>query len=240
MNRLKFVYCKGGAVSWISFAALLLAAILVGICLYTALFGSIVDMPFMSVIDTITDGSVDELEDVLRDGKDVEREARAALKDMKKDSGTLSKSEKKLLDLAEEVVDDLGKLIDTPSLMVMRRLVGNICEEQELIERLELAGDPQSAQDLQREAEDVLQVLKVVVIVIIVCFVPCILLTFLAAMLRSTVLTVFGMLGAVPLCALFGGVIFVLAVLVLDITAMILHGVLKKKYQKFLYPGYAG
>ena len=57
MSKLKFAWTKGGAVSWIAFGALLLAAVLVAVSMYNALFGSILDMPFMSVIDTVTDAA---------------------------------------------------------------------------------------------------------------------------------------------------------------------------------------
>lgn len=240
MGRLKFAYCKGGAVSWIAFAALLIAVVLVGVSLYTALYGSILDMPFMSVVDTVTDGAVSELEEEINGGKDVEKEARAILKDMKKESGGLTKSEKKLLNKAEDVVDGLGDLLDTPSLMVARDVLTAVSEDRELIELLELADSAAAAQDLQEEAKNISQVLEIVVIVVMACFGLSMLLTFLAAVLRSTVPAVFGMLGAVALCALFGGMIFCVAVLVLDITAMILLGVLKKKYMKYCYTGYAG
>lgn len=240
MGRLKFAYCKGGAVSWIACAALLVAVVLIGLSLKTALYGSILEMPFMSVVDTVTDGAVSELEQEIDSGKDVEKEARAILKDLKRESGSLSKSEKKLLNKAEDVVNGMGELLDTPSLMVARDVITAVSEDEELIEMLELAEDAQSARQLQEEAENIVQVLDIVVIVVLACFGLSMLLTFLAAMLRSTVLAVFGMLGAAALCALFGGMIFCVAVVVLDITAMILHGVLKKKYTKYKYPGFAG
>ena len=238
MSKLKFAWTKAGAVSWIAFAALMLAAVLVGVSLYNALYGSFLDMPFMTVIDTVTDGSVAELEEELDRGKDVEKEARDILDEL--DSKALSKKEKQLMDKAEELVDELGELMDCPSLMVMRSAAGKVAHDEELIEMLELAEDAKASRELQQDAEEISTVLDVIVIVIGACFGLAIFLTVLAAMLRSTVPAVFGMLGSVGLCALFGGVIFAVGVLVLDIVAMVMHGQIKKKYQKYLYPGYTG
>ena len=238
MSKLKFAWTKGGAVSWIAFGALMLAAVLVAVSMYNALFGSILDMPFMNVIDTVTEGSVAELEEELDRGKDVEDEARDILDELENEN--LSKKEEKLVEKAEELVEELGDLMDCPSLMVMRSASGKIADDEELIEMLELADGATASRELQQDAEEIFTVLNIVVIVIAGCFGLAILFTVLAAMLRSTVLAVFGMLGSVALCALFGGAIFAVGVLVLDITAMVLHGVLKKNYTKYLYPGYTG
>lgn len=231
MGRVKHAWTKGGAVSWIAMVALLLATILVGVCMYTALYGSIFDMPIMTAMATIADSPLEEMKETFREGKATEREARAALKEV--NSEDLSKSKKKLVETAEDFLDQFEDFTDTPSVMTMRSMVKTITEDRELLELLELADSEEAAQRTQQEAKDILQVLDVIVIVILICFGLCMLLTFLAAMFRGIVPAVFGLLGALLLIPLFGGGIMTLAALVLYVVGIVLTSVLRGSYNKY-------
>ncbi len=233
MGRLKFNYTRGGAVSWIGFAALILAVVLVCVSGYKALYGSIMEWAVIETLEDVPDNPVEDLENALEDGQQVVDESRQKLDEIKREHEDLTEEEEGYVEIAEELVDDLEEILDEPSMMAINGMLNQFAENEDAFEILEKAEGETSALELRNELKDLQDVMSVVVGVTFGCFGLCILLTFLAAMFRSNVLTVFGMLGALILCAPFGGGLIELAVLVLYVTAIVLNAVLRKHYKTY-------
>ena len=230
MNKLKFAYTRGGVVSWVSFAVLLLATALIGLSLYTALYTSFLELPVVKLTATVAGESIKDLEDTLADGQDILDEGWEAVDEVKQEK--LTKEEKEYVQVAEEVLEDMETMLDTPSLMILYNVVHQLSENEEVYEILEMSEGKVAAKE-QQEMKDISDVLGVVACVIAGCFGLALLLTFLAAMFRSNVLTVFGMLAAVGICTLLANPVYGIAVLVLDIVAIVLNAIIRKNYKAY-------
>jgi len=218
-------------VSWISFLVLLLATALIGLSLYTALYSSFLELPAVEMLDSVTEGSVKELEDTLDEGQDIIDEGREAVDEVKQEK--LTKEEEEYVRVAEEVLDDMETMLDTPSLMIIYSVINRLSTNEEVYEILEMSDGKAFVAEEQQEMQDISNAMGVIVGVIMGCFGLGLLLTFLAAMFRSNVLTVFGMLASVGICALLANPVYGIAVLVLDIIAIVLTAVLHKKYKTY-------
>lgn len=230
MKKLKFAYTRGGVVSWISFVVLLLATALVGLSLYTALYSSFLEIPAVELLDSVADGSLKELEDTLAEGQDIVDEGWEAVDELKQES--LTEEEEAYVQAAEKVLEDMETMLDTPSVMIFYNVIHQLSENEEVFEILEMS-DGKTVSKEQQEMKDISDALGVIIGVIAGCFGLALLLTFLAAMFRSNVLTVFGMLASVGLCALMASPIYGIAVLVLDIVAIVLNANIRKKYKAY-------
>lgn len=231
MGRLKFAYTRGGAVSWISFVALLLALALVCVSGYDALYGSVMQWAVVESVEEIPDSPVQELEDALEDGQNVVDECRQLLDELP-DEG-LTEKEEGYVAFCYELADDLEEMLEEPSMMAIQSMAKQLAENENAFEILEKAEGETDALQFQSEFKDLQDVMSIIVGVIFGCFGLCALLTLLAAALRSNVLTVFGMLGALILCAVVSGSVFVVALLVLYVVAIVLNAVLRKNYKSY-------
>ena len=230
MGRQKFNYTRGGAVSWISFIALLLAFVLIGVCTYNAMCGSIMDMPIVSMAP---EDSVKELENIVEEGKNTSAQSWEALEELRAETPDMSDDEEEAIEAAEEMLEKMDDMLDNLSVVGMFNAISSVRSNEYVFEAMEKSEGTERAEAYMNDLQELEDVLLIVIGVLSACFGVAMLLTLLAAFFRSTALTVFGMLASFGICLVLGSAPLALVILVLDILGIILNSVLKKKYKTY-------
>ena len=230
MGRQKFNYTRGGAMSWVSFVALLIAVILIGICAYNALFGELLDMPLFSMAPEET---VQQLEDIMKDGKKASKESWDRVEQFKDEHPDMTDEQEEYITVVEDALEKMDDMLDNLSVMGMYNVINYICSNENFVEAVEMAYGEEKADSDLTQLRDINDVLSVVVIVLAACFGLGMLLTLLAACFRSTVLTVLGLLASYGICMFLGSAPLAMAILVLDILGIVLNVLLRKKYNTY-------
>lgn len=248
LSKMKYMYTSGGAISWTALVVLLLATALIGFCLYSTLYGSVFEIPTVQLVDNMTGGSMQDLERYFDQGEIITAEAEELLAELKVEYAHGTPEQQKILSTAEDFVEKVGQFYDERSIMAIYALLSQISENEDWIELWDeaqqrgvearqqagavLSAGGYGSNGLQADAEEYTEVLDLAIPVIICCFAFCMLLTFLAAVFRNTVLTVFGMIFSVFISLLLSSVVLGVIILVLHIAGIVLNTIAGNKFRR--------
>lgn len=242
MTRGKFISSAGGpkGLALGSMLILFLCAILIGVCLYATLFGSLTDMPALNMIATLGGADIGELDEVFEDGQDTLDEARKELenaierKELENgiDGTDMTKDEEEAVELAEELLDKGEEAMEKKSITGLRDVLYAIVEVDDQIEELDIGYAALDGSD-RDEIESIGQAMDVVIIVFAVMYGIGILLAVLAGIFKNNVLTVFALLSSFGLCATCGNALLAVLLLVLFIVAIVLNSKITGKYKAY-------
>lgn len=233
LTKKEYLSKNGSArtMSWISRILLFVGVILIGVCLYTTLYGDIRELPVMEVMSDMIGVDVldfmDECEELAEDAED-------KIQDLEKeadDKGGLSKDDEEALELAEETLDALMDLVKKPSIMTCKNLLSDVLGDDDVMDILDEA-DNEQLDDIKDDIEDLVDFMNIGVIVIIFSFAIAMLLNLLAGIFNNNVLVVFSLIFAVPMCCMAASVVLGLLLLVLYIAAMVLISMVNSGYRK--------
>ena len=233
MTRGKFISSAGGpkGLALGSMLILFLCAILIGVCLYATLFGSLSDLPALNMIATLAGGDMDDFDAIFEDGQDTMEQARKELEDAI-EGRELSRDEEEAVELAEELLDKGEEAMEKKSISGLRDVLNAIVEVDDQIEELDIGYAALDGSD-RDEIESIGQAMDVVIIVFVVMYGIGILLAVLAGIFKNNVLTVFALLSSFGLCATCGNALLAVLLLVLFIVAIVLNSKITGQYKTY-------